>query len=168
MAAIKCPKCARDFVRRVSRAGLEKFLSLFYVYPFRCQLCSGRFRAFQPGVRYRRVAEDRREYQRMEMKFPVTITGPDGVQVPGMLLNLSMGGCSVATDADLAAGMIVKIELAITGMTRPVMVEAALVRAINVGIAGMEFLRWQEKERERLQLFIRGLLIQSDSDWNRP
>lgn len=169
MASIKCPNCGRDFVRRVSRAGLvEKLLSLFYVYPFRCQLCSKRFRFFQRGVRYRRVMEDRREYQRMEMKFPVTITGQDDFRAEGIVLNLSMGGCSVATDADLDAGMIVKMKLAITGMTQPVSVEAAIVRNFLGNVAGLEFLRWQGTERERLQLFIRGLLIKSDTEWNLP
>jgi len=48
MADLKCPNCARDFVRRVSRAGLsERLLSVFYVYPFKCQLCGYRFRFFQ-------------------------------------------------------------------------------------------------------------------------
>ena len=37
-------------------------MSLFYVYPFKCQLCGERFRSFQRGVRYIRVEEDRREY----------------------------------------------------------------------------------------------------------
>lgn len=67
MASLKCPKCSRDFVRRSSRVGwIEKFLSLFYVYPFKCQLCGLRFRFLQRGVRYTRVVEDRRLYDRLE------------------------------------------------------------------------------------------------------
>ena len=78
MAQLKCPNCGREFVRRVSRAGpLELFLSYFYVYPFKCQLCGDRFRLFQWGVRYVRVEEDRREYDRMEMNFPVSFYGQD-------------------------------------------------------------------------------------------
>ena len=50
MADLKCPNCARDFVRRVSRTGVvERLLSVFYVYPFKCQLCGYRFRFFQWG-----------------------------------------------------------------------------------------------------------------------
>jgi hypothetical protein len=93
------------------------------------------------------------------------ITGRDDFRADGIALNLSMGGCSVSTDAKLDAGMIVKMELAITGMTRSVSVEAAVVRNVLGGVAGMEFLRWQEAERERLQLFIRGLLIKSDTEY---
>jgi hypothetical protein len=168
MAVTKCPNCAREFVRRVPRDGVaEILLGLVYVYPFKCQLCGERFRSFQRGVRYKRVEEDRREYYRMEMKFPVVITGQDQLSSNGLLLNLSMGGCSFSTDADLAIGMIVKIELAITGAVPPVIVDAAVVRDIRTGIAGVEFLRWQETERERLQLFIRGLLISHGAESNR-
>ena len=92
MADLKCPNCARDFVRRVSRAGLgERLLSVFYVYPFKCQLCGYRFRFFQWGVRYFRVEEDRREYDRMEMTFPVAFTSEAG-SGEGALVNVSMGG----------------------------------------------------------------------------
>ena len=55
--------------------------------------------------------------------------------------------------------MIVKLELLIAGEVSPVTVEAAVVRNIYQGSAGVEFLRWQGGERERLQLFVRGLLI---------
>jgi len=40
-----------------------------------------------------------------------------------------------------------------------VMVEAAVVRYVGTGSVGVEFLRWQESERERAQLFVRGMLI---------
>jgi hypothetical protein len=159
MTDIKCPHCARDFVRRVAQSGpAEILLSLFYVYPFKCQLCGHRFRFFQPGVRYRKVEEDRREYDRMEIKFPVSFRGQN-ISGDGMLLNISMAGCSFTTSAELGIGMIVKLELQIAGAVPPVTVDAAVVRNVQPGRAGVEFLRWQASERERLQLFVRGLLI---------
>ena len=98
MADLKCPNCARDFVRRVSRTGVvERLLSVFYVYPFKCQLCGYRFRFFQWGVRYFRVEEDRREYDRMEMSFPVTFASDEG-SGDGTLVNVSMGGCSLGPE----------------------------------------------------------------------
>jgi hypothetical protein len=136
----------------------EILLSLFYVYPFKCQLCGHRFRSLQRGVRYVRVEEDRREYDRMEINFPVTFGG-EKVSGEGMLLNISMDGCTFTTTADLGIGMMVKLALQISGSVPPVMVDAALVRNAHPGSAGVEFLRWQETERERLQHFIRGLLI---------
>src|SRR4029453_2417950 len=156
---MKCPNCARDFVRRVSRSGFwEILLSCFYVYPFKCQLCGYRFRHFQWGVRYVRIEEDRREYDRMEMTLPVSFSGQD-VSGEGMLLNISMGGCSFTTSAQLESGAILNLSLQISRDIAPVVVDAAVAASWNASSVGVEFLRWQPTERERLQLFIRGLLI---------
>jgi len=133
-------------------------MSFIYIYPFKCQLCGDRFRSLQWGVRYIRVDEDRREYDRMEMRFPVTFRGQD-ITAEGELLNVSMGGCSFHTGANLTIGMILKLELQISNDVAPVIVDAAVVRNVRSGGVGVEFLQWQQSERERLQLFIRGLLI---------
>jgi len=159
MADIKCPNCARDFVRRAPRSGLaEVFLSLFYFYPFKCQLCGERFRELQWGVRYTRVEEDRREYDRMEIDFPIHFTG-EGISGDGVLLNASMGGCRFKTNANLALGKILRIDLEVSADLPPVVVDAAVVRDLGTASAGVEFLRWQENERGRFQLFVRGMLI---------
>ena len=159
MTDLKCPHCTRDFVRRIAKSGLpEILLSLLYINPFKCQLCGHRFRAFRRGVRYFRIEEDRREYDRMEVKFSVLFSG-ENVSGVGTLLNISMAGCSFATSVQLGIGMIVKLELLIAGEVSRVTVEAAVVRNIYQGSAGVEFLRRQASERERLQLFVRGLLI---------
>jgi hypothetical protein len=155
---IKCPHCRRNFVQRVSRAGwAEVLFSVFYVYPFRCQLCGHRFRFFERGARYVRVKKDRREYERVEINFPVTFSG-EKISGEGMSVNISMGGCSFTTTADLATGMIVKLALQTQTSLRPVIVDAAIVVARKSDSAGVEFLRWRGTERERLQLFIRWLL----------
>lgn len=164
MADLKCPNCARDFIRRVSRAGLgERLLSMFYVYPFKCQLCGYRFRFFQWGVRYFRVEEDRREYDRMEMTFPVAFTSETG-SGEGALVNVSMGGCSFRTRAQLPVGTILKLTLQVSGDIPPVIVDAAVVRSVRTGGVGVEFLEWQQSERERLQLFVRGMLISRSAE----
>src|SRR5574338_510650 len=104
MPQLKCPHCACEFVRRVSRAGfLLILLSYFYIYPFKCQLCGERFRHRERGVRYVRVEEDRREYDRLEINFPVTFYGQD-ISGEGTLVNVSMGGCSVRTAAKIESG----------------------------------------------------------------
>jgi hypothetical protein len=159
MNSLKCPGCGRDFVRRVSSAGLaETFLRLFSVYPFKCQLCGHRFRAFQRGVKYVVVQQDRREYDRMERKFPIAFSGQD-ISGDGMVLDLTMGGCTFTTGSSLAVGMTVKMDLRIAAAVPPVIVDAAVVRNVRAGIAGVEFVGWQESERERLQLFVAGMLI---------
>ena len=95
MAALTCPNCSKHYVRRVRREGLfERLLSLGYIYPFRCQLCRTRFRARQPGVRYTRVDEDRREYERIPVRFPVTLA-IGHASVRATALDISMAGCSL-------------------------------------------------------------------------
>ena len=166
MANKKCPDCARDFVRRVSGAGsVEKFLRLVHVYPFKCQLCGQRFRSFQRGVRVT-AEEDRRGYDRIERKFPITFSGQD-ISGAGVALDVAMGGCTFTTRSDLAVGMTVKIDLRISAAVAPVVVDGAMVRNVRAGIAGVEFVRWQESERERLQLFVTGMLIGQGTE-SRP
>jgi hypothetical protein len=94
----------------------------------------------------------------MEIQFPVSFRG-QSVAGEGMLFNVSMGGCSFKTNAELGLGMILQIDLQISADLPPVTVDAAVVRNRSSANAGVEFLRWQESERDRLQLFVRGLLI---------
>jgi hydrogenase maturation factor HypF (carbamoyltransferase family) len=51
-----CRRCHSEYVKRVSRANLvEHFLSRYYIYPFRCQVCGHRFKVWQRGVAYTRI-----------------------------------------------------------------------------------------------------------------
>lgn len=78
MADLRCPNCSKEYVARVARVGLvEGLLGLFYIYPFKCQLCGCRFSALQWGVRYLRMEEDRREYERLPSAFPVAFNAED-------------------------------------------------------------------------------------------
>ena len=154
-----CPRCSREYVRRVSRVGLgERLISLFYVYPFRCQLCGHRFQLLQWGVKYKRIEEDRREYERMPVNFPATFAA-GGVNGQGLIVDISIAGCSLHTEAQLGEGNILRMGLRVANETAPVNVEAAIVRSIQSGRAGVEFLQFENGERERLQSFIRGLIL---------
>jgi len=159
MAQLKCPNCGRDFVRRISRSGIvEVMLSYFYVYPFKCQLCGERFRRYQRDVRYVRIERDRREYDRVEISFPVSFFGQD-ISGEGIVISVSMGGCTLQTQAKVETGAILNLSLQISKDVAPVVVDAGTVRNVQGGTVGVEFLLWQQSERERLQLFVRGLLI---------
>ena len=161
MAIVNCPRCRRDFVRRVAPVGLpEKLLRVLYVYPFRCQLCSERFRKLQWGVREVLAREDRRAYTRVERELPLTFSG-EGIAGEGTLLDISMGGCSFLTSVDLPVGMMMRLGLLIAADAPPVTVDAAVVRHTRKRANGVEFVRWQDRQRERLELFVRGMLIGS-------
>ena len=83
----------------------------------------------------------------------------DQIQGEGLVLNISMGGCSFYTTSELSEGATIRLEVRISSDAAPVVVDAAVVRHIDNQIAGVEFIQWQQNERERLQLFICGLLI---------
>jgi hypothetical protein len=154
-----CPRCSKEYVMRVSRVGLdERLASLFYVYPFRCQLCSHRFKFFQWGIKDKRIEEDRREYERLPASFPVRFDA-GAVRGRGLTVDVSMAGCTFHTEAELVEGNILRMGLELPQETSPVSVEAVIIRTLRSGRVGVEFLQFETSERERLQPFIRGLLI---------
>ncbi len=153
-----CPKCFNGFVRRSRRRGLVGHLiSLFSVYPYRCQLCQCRFHHFQRGVKYIRVDEDRREYGRLPVNLTATFAA-GAVRGQGTIKDISVAGCSLSTEARLEEGNILYLKLQLPNLANHVDVEVAVLRSICSSQASVEFLRFESGERERLQHFIRGLI----------
>jgi hypothetical protein len=154
-----CPGCSHQYVKRVSRIGVgEYFLSLFRIYPFRCQLCARRFKVLQPGIASTGSEEVRREHQRLPAKIPVTLTIGGG-DVSGSTVDISMGGCSFDTEIQLVKGTILGMELKLPDEIPPVKVQAAVIRSVGLGRASVEFLRIERGERERFQGFVRSLML---------
>jgi signal transduction histidine kinase len=160
MVNLKCPNCSKEYVARVARVGFtEKLLSLFYIYPFKCQLCGCRFNGLQWGVRYFRVEDDRREYERLPTTFPVSF-GAEAFDGKGMACNISMSGCTFQPEADAnnpKEGSVLRMELQISNVLQPVNVEA-VVRNVRQDHVGVEFLSFQPADKDRLQHYIRELL----------
>jgi len=95
---VRCPRCGKSFARRSHRQGLkERLLSLLYLYPFRCQVCANRFRAFQFRTRYVKRTVDRRQYVRLATRIPTTFAEDikPGEQRggEGVVTDISLGGC---------------------------------------------------------------------------
>ncbi|MGH7825213.1 MAG: PilZ domain-containing protein [Candidatus Binatia bacterium] len=154
-----CPHCCKEFVKRVSRKGNgERFASLFYVYPFKCQLCGHRFKRLQWGVRYIKVDKDRRGYDRLSVRFPAWASG-DHIDAKATVTDISIGGCTLNSDARLVPGNILSLGLQISNEDLPVIVEAAVVRNVRMNNAGIEFLKLQENDRDQLRIFIRSFLL---------
>jgi hypothetical protein len=154
-----CPRCSREYVRRVSRVGFgERLASWVRLYPFRCQLCGHRFQLFQWGATYRGVAEDRREYERMPAKIPVAFDA-GAIHGRGLAVDISMAGCTFHTETELAEGSVLQMRLDLPEETAPVRVEAVIIRTLRAGRVGVEFLQFESGEREGLQRFIRSLLL---------
>ena len=153
----KCPVCHEDYVRRVRRESLvERLLSKLYIYPFRCQLCGERFRARQPGVRYIKIDEDKREYERIPVIYDATLS-VEREHSEGVVKDISLGGCTVDTRTPLSPGTILQLGLQPPGYKGGIIIDAAVVRTSRLGSVGIEFIRFKHDERKRLKELVRSL-----------
>ena len=149
-----CPRCGKDFVRLSHRQGtIEQFLSLVYVYPFRCQLCTHRFRALQWGTRYTIQPVGQHRYERIPVRIPASFSG-DQTKGRGVLTDLSMMGGTVETDATLTSGALLQVSFQPSERDPHMTVEAAVVRSIRAASVGLEFLRVQSADQESLRQFV--------------
>jgi hypothetical protein len=154
----KCPQCDKVYVRRSHRTSpLEQLLSVFLIFPFRCQLCTHRFLAFQG-----RPQESRhREYERIPVRFPVSYharSGQHQTEGEGTVVGLSIRGCTLTTDQPLRAGALLRLRLFPTQDERPIAIDVAVVRSTVKRRFGLEFLTVREEEDQRLRRVIENLL----------
>ena len=89
------------------------------------------------------------------MNFPISFVGVN-VDGAGAVSDISIKGCAFSTDVQLREQSVIRLMLHIFKELQPVSIEAAVVRHVQQGRIGVEFLRIQQADRERLQLFIRG------------
>jgi len=158
-----CPRCFSGFVRRTRRKGpVGRLVSWFSIYPFRCQLCQHRFHALQRKVNYKRIDEDRREYERLTVNLGATIVAGT-IRGQGTITDISMAGCSLRTEIPLEAGNLVYMELQLPDQADPIEVEVAALRNIASNHASVEFLQFERGERERLRHFIRKIILEISS-----
>jgi len=148
---LRCPRCGQQAARRSRRVGVRDHLaSVVRLYPFRCQLCTERFRAFQ-GV-HRRQHGDRREYDRLLVRIPVVIVA-GGAPVDGETIDLSLTGCSVRSEAAPPVGSAVPLRLRL-GQAGDVAIRAAVVKSQREGRMGLHFEGIDRGERERLSRYL--------------
>ena len=153
----KCPRCQSIYVRRTHRVGtLEQLISTFYVYPFRCQLCSARFTFFQWGVRYSQQ-EDLRQYERIGVQFAVLFSSSQTVG-KGVATDVSVADCAFETPLTLKQGDTLKLELYAKSGRPPIVVEKAVIRSIRKGIVGVQFTEVSENDKARLHRFVGDLI----------
>jgi hypothetical protein len=165
VSMLRCPRCGQQAGRRSPRAGAwDHLLSLVYLYPFRCQLCAARFRSLQRR-RYARHTTDRREYDRLLVRVPVTLSGGT-IQATGETADLSLNGCSIRAAAAVAPGATVRLRLAL-GESGAVEVAAAIVRSRTEERLGLQFVRLAPADHERLSRYLARFLRPSGQPGRR-
>src|SRR6185503_6035234 len=76
---------------------VERRLSRFNVFPFRCQLCTYRFRAFDSGARDNIQELGRRQYARLKASIDALIFDHKQLPVTNRITDISMDGCTLQT-----------------------------------------------------------------------
>ena len=128
--------------------------SIVYVYPFRCRACLQRFHAFQWGQRYIRTRKERRRTSGGRW-----ISGPrSGSRRVGRRAGCGTcpSGLALETQAELPPGQHLELDLQPGPGERPIRVEVAVVRTIQSGRIGLQFIRVKDESDERLQKFLTG------------
>jgi hypothetical protein len=149
---LRCPRCGQQAARRSRRVGArDHLLSVLHLYPFRCQLCTARFRAFQ-APHHSEHGADRREYDRLLVRVPVTLLG-EAASSFGETTDLSLAGCSIRTEAVLAVGATVAVRLGL-GEAGEIEVQSALVRARGDGGFALQFVRIAPADRAHLGRYL--------------
>ena len=146
-------------MRRSSRVGaFERLISSLYVYPFRCQRCSHRFRALNWGHRYPHPKGERRDYERVAVRLPARLTaGTESVDAE--TTDLSVSGCAVRTDARFPPGTEVRFTVKLGASGGTVEIAEAVVRAINEGRVSLQFVHVGVDEQRRLAEYIQGVAL---------
>ena len=154
-SGVQCPRCQWRVIQRAPRAGIfERLISLVSIYPFRCQVCRYRFRAWRPGRRYSGSPADRREFTRAEVRLPAVVSF-HGSRSTGELTNVSVTGAMLQSDLGAPEGALIQLEIELPD-GQLVAVDGALVRSVRAGSLGLQFTAVRVPERARLQAFLIG------------
>ena len=158
---VQCPRCGSQSVRRSSRVGaFERLISVVYIYPFRCQRCTFRFRRLNWGHRYPNSKGDRRDYERVVVRLPARLTaGAESAEAE--TTDLSISGCAVRTSARFPPGTDVRVIIELGG-GRTVDVAEAVVRAAHEGRVSLQFVYVAADDQRRLIEYINAVALPID------
>ncbi|MCP9464819.1 MAG: PilZ domain-containing protein [Nitrospira sp.] len=138
---------------------LEKLLDRLHVFPFRCQLCTTRFRAYWPDTLANLSEIDRREYVRLAASFQASLLAEARFRMEGRTTELSMNGCTFESDRTLLVGTLLELTIKPASMGAPITVETAVVRSVRKGSMGCRFVSLQPDDCHRLSRVILNLLV---------
>lgn len=154
-----CPTCGSSFVRAVYQEGLvERLLSYVNVVPFRCQLCTIRFRSISSDARHNKQVSDRRQYTRLTASIEAQVLDKNQPAVTNRVTDISMDGCTLQTTGFLK-GAFIELVLKPSVENETIRIEKAMVCSIRPSSIGVRFLDVQLEYQRRLAQVVLGLLV---------
>ena len=159
MRELHCPNCGAPFVRVTYQEGMvERLLSRVNVFPFRCQLCTNRFRAFYSGARHNTQAFDRRQYTRLMASIEAQVLDYKQLPVTNRITDISMDGCTLQTTG-FPKGAFIELVLKPTVEEETIRIETAMVCSLRPLSMGIRFLEISPEHYRRLAQVVLGLLV---------
>ena len=159
MRELHCSNCGSSFVRLTYQEGrVERLLSHVNVFPFRCQLCTNRFRTFYAGARHNTQAFDRRQYTRLTASIEAQILDRNEPSVTNRITDISMDGCTLQTTG-FPKGAFIELVLKPTVEEERIHVETAMVCSVRPLSIGVRFLEIPPEHYRRLAQVVLGLLV---------
>ena len=159
MKSLHCPSCGTSFVRVTSNEGVvEKALNHIRMFPFRCQLCTNRFRAFYLSARQSTQEFDRRQFKRLATAMDAQVIDNKQLPFTNRITDISMGGCAILTEG-LAKGAFVELVLKSSAEGEGIRIETAMVCSVRPESVGIQFLEFHPDEQRRLSQVVLGLLV---------
>lgn len=149
---VTCPQCWKgDVLRSRPQSLREHVASWIWIVPFHCQYCSHRFLAWSAGNAGGDHSLDRREHLRIPVRLCLSFSGGK-VRAEGTVMDLSLGGCIIKSDAAVHVDDIFYLEISVGQEEAPIEV-AAIVRSVRARGIAFKFLR-KAQENKRLLSFI--------------
>jgi c-di-GMP-binding flagellar brake protein YcgR len=137
---------------------VENLLSRINVFPFRCQLCTNRFRAFYSGARHNTQAFDRRQYARLAASIEAQVLDRNQPAVTNRITDISMDGCTLQATG-FPKGAFIELVLKPTAEEETINIETAMVCSVRSSSIGVRFLEIPPEHYRRLTQVVLGLLV---------
>ena len=159
MKKVHCPTCGSAFVRAAYCGGvIERVLNLVNLFPFRCQLCTNRFRLFYSGAYPNRQMSDRRQYTRLAASIEAQVFDSKQPIGTNRITDISMDGCTLQTTG-LQKGAFIELVLKPMVEDETIRIQKAMVCSVRPSSIGIRFLDVQLEHHRRLAQVILGLLV---------
>jgi c-di-GMP-binding flagellar brake protein YcgR len=159
MKTLHCPNCGTPFVRVTPQVGMmERVLQQLHVFPFRCQLCMNKFRAFHREAVGSSQAFDRRQYKRLPTSIQAQFLADNRMQSTNRITDISMDGCTLQATG-LPRGTFMGLVHKPDQEDESIRIETAMVCSVRQTSVGLRFLEIPLPDQRRLSQIVLGLLV---------
>jgi CheY-like chemotaxis protein len=104
------------------------------------------------------IEQERRRFTRVPLQLPVLLNANDG-QLEGTTVDISFDGMLVQSYLVFPAGTTIKLSLDLQNCSRPLQLEARVLRALGTDRMAVQFKSANATERSRLQEFLLPVIL---------